>query len=160
MDKGARHYSTSTYKLLLCSFSSRRQYASDVITVTMKKMQESGTFNSLTEANEREKAKKSKFHDLLIRSVLHSTLLLNCSNPKSILPQYMLKRKKNQPILGHRKDSAFSTQSILSDLQIVLLSLSERNNWWFWYCSELGTAWTFTTGTPVSPLMQMLLHIN
>ncbi|NWR62370.1 DRC9 protein, partial [Bucorvus abyssinicus] len=45
-----------------------RQYASDVITVTMKKMQESGTFNSLTEANEREKAKKSKFHDLLIRS--------------------------------------------------------------------------------------------
>ncbi|NWW84400.1 DRC9 protein, partial [Rhynochetos jubatus] len=45
-----------------------RQYASDVITVTVKKMQESGTFNSLTEANEREKAKKNKFHDLLIRS--------------------------------------------------------------------------------------------
>ncbi|NXQ79849.1 DRC9 protein, partial [Nyctibius grandis] len=44
-----------------------RQYASDVITVTMKKMQESGTFNSLTEANEREKAKKSKFQDFLIR---------------------------------------------------------------------------------------------
>ncbi|XP_072723637.1 dynein regulatory complex protein 9 isoform X1 [Ciconia boyciana] len=44
-----------------------RQYASDVITVTMKKIQESGTFNSLTEANEREKAKKSKFHDILIR---------------------------------------------------------------------------------------------
>ncbi|NXN68460.1 DRC9 protein, partial [Himantopus himantopus] len=45
-----------------------RQYASDVITVTMKKMQELGTFNSLTEANEREKEKKSKFHDILIRS--------------------------------------------------------------------------------------------
>uniref|UniRef100_A0A8D0F6G4 IQ domain-containing protein G n=1 Tax=Strix occidentalis caurina TaxID=311401 RepID=A0A8D0F6G4_STROC len=45
-----------------------RQYASDVITVTMKKMQESGKFNSLTEANEREKAKKSKFHDFLIRT--------------------------------------------------------------------------------------------
>ncbi|NXJ73582.1 DRC9 protein, partial [Trogon melanurus] len=45
-----------------------RQYASDVITVTMKKMQETGTFNSLTEANEREKAKNSKFHDFLIRS--------------------------------------------------------------------------------------------
>ncbi|NXN37812.1 DRC9 protein, partial [Rhinoptilus africanus] len=44
-----------------------RQYANDVITVTMKKMQESGTFNSLTEANEREKEKKSKFHDILIR---------------------------------------------------------------------------------------------
>uniref|UniRef100_A0A8C0I9U5 IQ motif containing G n=1 Tax=Bubo bubo TaxID=30461 RepID=A0A8C0I9U5_BUBBB len=45
-----------------------RQYASDVITVTMKKMQELGKFNSLTEANEREKAKKSKFHDFLIRA--------------------------------------------------------------------------------------------
>ncbi|KFQ56168.1 IQ domain-containing protein G, partial [Nestor notabilis] len=44
-----------------------RQYASNVITATMKKMQESGTFNSLTEANEREKGKKSKFHDVLIR---------------------------------------------------------------------------------------------
>lgn len=51
-----------------------RQYASDVITVTIKNMQESGTFNSLTEANEREKAKKSKFHDILIRSVLCSVL--------------------------------------------------------------------------------------
>ncbi|XP_027739913.1 dynein regulatory complex protein 9 [Empidonax traillii] len=44
-----------------------RQYASDVITVTMKKLQESGIFNSLTEANEREKEKKSKFDDILIR---------------------------------------------------------------------------------------------
>ncbi|NXM28157.1 DRC9 protein, partial [Oxyruncus cristatus] len=44
-----------------------RQYASDVITVTMKKLQESGIFNSLTEANEREKEKKSKFYDILIR---------------------------------------------------------------------------------------------
>ncbi|NXN21905.1 DRC9 protein, partial [Nycticryphes semicollaris] len=45
-----------------------RQYANDIITVTMKKMEESGTFNSLIEANEREKEKKSKFHDILIRS--------------------------------------------------------------------------------------------
>ncbi|NXL84543.1 DRC9 protein, partial [Alectura lathami] len=44
-----------------------RQYASDVITATMKKMQASGTFNSLREANGREKAKKNKFHDVLIR---------------------------------------------------------------------------------------------
>nr|XP_013050450.2 dynein regulatory complex protein 9 isoform X1 [Anser cygnoides]XP_047932801.1 dynein regulatory complex protein 9 isoform X1 [Anser cygnoides]XP_047932802.1 dynein regulatory complex protein 9 isoform X1 [Anser cygnoides] len=44
-----------------------RQYASDVITATMKEMQESGTFNSLIEANGRENAKKSKFHDILIR---------------------------------------------------------------------------------------------
>ncbi|KFP87764.1 PREDICTED: IQ domain-containing protein G [Acanthisitta chloris] len=44
-----------------------RQYASDVIADTMKNMQESGTFNSLMEANEREKAKRRKFNDLLIR---------------------------------------------------------------------------------------------
>ncbi|XP_009695059.1 PREDICTED: IQ domain-containing protein G [Cariama cristata] len=44
-----------------------RQYASDVTTITMKKMQELGTFDSLTEANEREKEKKNKFHDILIR---------------------------------------------------------------------------------------------
>ncbi|NWH59089.1 DRC9 protein, partial [Geococcyx californianus] len=44
-----------------------RQYASDVITATMKELQESGTFNSLTEANEREKAETSKIHDALIR---------------------------------------------------------------------------------------------
>ncbi|NWU99079.1 DRC9 protein, partial [Upupa epops] len=46
-----------------------RQYASDVITVTMEKMLECGTFNSLTEANEKEKAKKSKFYDFLVREM-------------------------------------------------------------------------------------------
>ncbi|NXP91588.1 DRC9 protein, partial [Passerina amoena] len=45
-----------------------RQYASDVITVTIKKMEELGTFSSLTDANEREKARKGKFYDILIRS--------------------------------------------------------------------------------------------
>ncbi|NWX65587.1 DRC9 protein, partial [Promerops cafer] len=45
-----------------------RQYTSDIITVTIKKMEELGTFSSLTDANEREKAKKSKFYDILIRS--------------------------------------------------------------------------------------------
>uniref|UniRef100_A0A8D2MHK7 IQ motif containing G n=1 Tax=Zonotrichia albicollis TaxID=44394 RepID=A0A8D2MHK7_ZONAL len=44
-----------------------RQYASDVITVTIKKMEELGTFSSLTDANEREKARKGKFYDILIR---------------------------------------------------------------------------------------------
>ncbi|OXB75661.1 UNVERIFIED_CONTAM: hypothetical protein H355_001305 [Colinus virginianus] len=44
-----------------------RQYVSDVITATMKKMEESGTFDSLIEANGREKAKKSNFNDVLIR---------------------------------------------------------------------------------------------
>ncbi|NXX12692.1 DRC9 protein, partial [Podargus strigoides] len=52
----------------LRKIQAERQYASDVITVTMKQIQESGTFNSLTEAIEKEKAKKSKFYDLLIRS--------------------------------------------------------------------------------------------
>lgn len=37
-------------------------------------MEELGTFNSLTDANEREKARKGKFHDILIRSVLCSVL--------------------------------------------------------------------------------------
>lgn len=86
IDKGARHCSMSTYKLLLCSLSSCRQYASDVITATMKKMQESGTFNSLTEANEREKAKKSKFHDVLIRSVLCSVPSCLTAQSQSSLP--------------------------------------------------------------------------
>ncbi|NXE60903.1 DRC9 protein, partial [Calcarius ornatus] len=45
-----------------------RQYASDVITVTIKNMEELGTFSSLTDANEREKARKGKFYDILIRS--------------------------------------------------------------------------------------------
>ncbi|NXX32956.1 DRC9 protein, partial [Nicator chloris] len=45
-----------------------RQYASDVITVTIKRMEELGTFSSLTDANEREKAKKNKFFDILTRS--------------------------------------------------------------------------------------------
>lgn len=51
-----------------------RQYASDVITVTIKNMEELGTFSSLTDANERERAKKNKFYDILIRSVLYIVL--------------------------------------------------------------------------------------
>ncbi|KFZ64466.1 IQ domain-containing protein G, partial [Podiceps cristatus] len=71
--KSTRHLSNRAMKHCALSvenlrkIQADRQYASDVITVTMKEMQESGTFNSLTEANEREKAKKSKFHDFLIR---------------------------------------------------------------------------------------------
>ncbi|NXF50379.1 DRC9 protein, partial [Oceanites oceanicus] len=67
--KSTHHLSNSALSVEnLRKIQADRQYASDVITVTMKKMQELGTFNSLTEANEREKAKKSKFHDILIRS--------------------------------------------------------------------------------------------
>lgn len=58
-----------------------RQYASDVITITIKKMEETGTFSTLTDANEREKAKKSKLYDILIRSVLCS--VLPCLNAES-----------------------------------------------------------------------------
>ncbi|KGL91950.1 IQ domain-containing protein G, partial [Charadrius vociferus] len=71
--KSAHHFSNRAMKHSALSvenlrkIQADRQYASDVITVTMKKMQESGTFNSLTEANEREKEKKTKFHDILIR---------------------------------------------------------------------------------------------
>ncbi|KAF1595843.1 Dynein regulatory complex protein 9, partial [Eudyptes moseleyi] len=65
-NRAMKHSALSVEKLR--KIQADRQYASDLITVTMKNMQESGTFNSLTEANEREKAKKSKFHDILIRS--------------------------------------------------------------------------------------------
>ncbi|NXK52971.1 DRC9 protein, partial [Chauna torquata] len=69
--KRAHHLSSKAKKHMsadnLRKIQADRQYASDVITATMKQMQESGTFNSLIEANGREKAKKSKFHDVLIR---------------------------------------------------------------------------------------------
>ncbi|XP_009466777.1 PREDICTED: IQ domain-containing protein G [Nipponia nippon] len=64
-NRAMKHSALSVKKLR--KIQADRQYATDVITVTMKKMQESGTFNSLTEANEREKAKKSKIHDILTR---------------------------------------------------------------------------------------------
>ncbi|NXP08167.1 DRC9 protein, partial [Thinocorus orbignyianus] len=64
-NRAVKHSVLSTENLR--KIQADRQYANDVITATLKKMQESGTFNSLTEANEREKEKKSKFHDILIR---------------------------------------------------------------------------------------------
>ncbi|NWU70916.1 DRC9 protein, partial [Pterocles burchelli] len=73
-----------------------RQYASDVIAATMKKMQESGTFNSLTEANEREKAKKSKFHDFLIREEEGKKEI------KSLEKQLQDVRKETKIALEHR----------------------------------------------------------
>ncbi|NXP18915.1 DRC9 protein, partial [Scytalopus superciliaris] len=60
-----KHSTLSAEKLR--KIQADRQYASDVITVTMKEMQESGIFSSLTEANEREREKKNKFYDILIR---------------------------------------------------------------------------------------------
>lgn len=63
-----------------------RQYASDVITATMKEMQESGTFNSLIEANGRENAKKNKFHDTLIRSELTSVFFCFTAQSQSPFP--------------------------------------------------------------------------
>lgn len=68
-------------KFCCVSFFPGRQYASDVITVTIKKMEELGIFSSLTDANGREKAKRNKFFDILIRSVLCS--VLPCLNAES-----------------------------------------------------------------------------
>uniref|UniRef100_A0A8C3L863 IQ motif containing G n=1 Tax=Chrysolophus pictus TaxID=9089 RepID=A0A8C3L863_CHRPC len=71
--KRAHHLSTRATKPSALSaddlrkIQADRQYASDVITATMKKMEESGTFDSLIEANGREKAKKSNLNDILIR---------------------------------------------------------------------------------------------
>ncbi|NXI71208.1 DRC9 protein, partial [Anseranas semipalmata] len=64
-NKAVKHSALSADNLR--KIQADRQYASDVITATMKKMQELGTFNILIEANGREKAKKSKFQDILIR---------------------------------------------------------------------------------------------
>ncbi|XP_053807249.1 dynein regulatory complex protein 9 isoform X2 [Vidua chalybeata] len=73
-DQKSTHHSSKTPKKCttralekLKKIYADRQYASDVITVTIKKMEELGTFSSLTDANEREKAKKDKFYDILIR---------------------------------------------------------------------------------------------
>ncbi|NXK37269.1 DRC9 protein, partial [Piprites chloris] len=63
--RGRKHSALPAEKLR--KIEADRQYACDVITVTMKKLQESGIFSSLTEANEREKEQKSKFYDILIR---------------------------------------------------------------------------------------------
>ncbi|NWT55789.1 DRC9 protein, partial [Erythrocercus mccallii] len=71
--KSTRHSSKSSKKRTtraaqkLKKIYADRQYANDVITVTIKKMEELGTFSSLTDANEREKAEKNKFFDILIR---------------------------------------------------------------------------------------------
>ncbi|OXB62083.1 hypothetical protein ASZ78_010488 [Callipepla squamata] len=71
--KRAHHFSKKAMKRSalpadsLRKIQADRQYVSDVITATMKKMEESGTFDSLIEANGREKAKKSNFNDVLIR---------------------------------------------------------------------------------------------
>ncbi|XP_039930818.1 dynein regulatory complex protein 9 [Hirundo rustica] len=71
--KNTRHSSKSSKKRTtraaqkLKKIYADRQYASDVLTVTIKKMEELGTFSSLTDANEREKAEKSKFFDILVR---------------------------------------------------------------------------------------------
>lgn len=112
-----------------------RQYASDVITVTIKKMEELGTFSSLTDANEREKARKGKFYDILIRSVLCSVLpCLNAEshshsvhvekeikhNEAKIQKGYLLKLIEYIKYLNY---SVCFTNSIFSPL--------ERNSGWF-----------------------------
>ncbi|XP_056354617.1 dynein regulatory complex protein 9 [Oenanthe melanoleuca] len=64
--KSSKKRTTQAAKKLKKKYADR-QYASDIITVTIKNMEELGTFSSLTDANEREKAKKNKFYDIVIR---------------------------------------------------------------------------------------------
>ncbi|NXU18780.1 DRC9 protein, partial [Pardalotus punctatus] len=74
-DQKSTHHSSKSSKKCstravekLKKIQTDRQYASDVITITIKKMEKFGTFNSLKDANEREKARRSKFFDILNRS--------------------------------------------------------------------------------------------
>ncbi|NWI92613.1 DRC9 protein, partial [Pitta sordida] len=82
-----------------------RQYASDVITVTMKKMQESGIFDNLTEANEREKAKKSKFYDILFREEEGKKEIKSLQKQLQDVKKQMEKDLQNRDkIIDHLKD--------------------------------------------------------
>ncbi|NXT02313.1 DRC9 protein, partial [Jacana jacana] len=92
-----------------------RQYASDIITVTMKKMQESGTFNSLIEANEREKEKKSKFHDILIREEEGKKEI------KSLEEQLQVVKKETEIELQNR-------DSMIAFLKDQLLEVKAKTN--------------------------------
>ncbi|NXX87361.1 DRC9 protein, partial [Urocolius indicus] len=68
-NQARKHSALSVEDLSYCCipFLPGRQYASDIITATLKTTEEYGTFNSLIEAK-REKAKKTEVYDLLIRS--------------------------------------------------------------------------------------------
>ncbi|NXX38535.1 DRC9 protein, partial [Tricholaema leucomelas] len=90
-----------------------RQYASDVITATMKKMQESGTFSSLTEANEREEAKKSKFHNFLIRSVAEE----GRREIKSLEKQLQDVKKEMEVELQNRDDMIANLKDELQEMK-------------------------------------------
>ncbi|NXE86523.1 DRC9 protein, partial [Menura novaehollandiae] len=82
-----------------------RQYASDIITVTMRKMQELGTFNSLTEANEREKEKKSKLYDILIRSEKGKKEVKSLQKQLQDVKKQTEKTLQNQDkVIDHLKD--------------------------------------------------------
>lgn len=68
-------------------------------------MEELGTFSSLTDANGREKAKKNKFFDILIRSVLCSVLpCLNAeSHSRSVHAEKEIKPNKTKIQKGYFK---------------------------------------------------------
>ncbi|NXY49110.1 DRC9 protein, partial [Ceuthmochares aereus] len=102
--KSVHHLSSRAMKHSVLSVESLRkiqadwQYTSDIITATMKKLQELGTSNSLTEANEREKAKKSKFHDALIRSEEGKKEI------KALKKQLQVVKKETETELQNRDD--------------------------------------------------------
>ncbi|NXF04778.1 DRC9 protein, partial [Smithornis capensis] len=92
-----------------------RQYASDVITVTMKKMQESGIFNNLTEANEREKAKKNTLCDILIREEEGKKEIKSLQKQLQDFKKQMEKDLQNQDkIIDDLKDKLQEKTAILN----------------------------------------------
>ncbi|NWX09816.1 DRC9 protein, partial [Caloenas nicobarica] len=107
--RAVKHSALSVENLI--KIQADRQYASDVITATMKKMQESGTFNSLTEANEREKAKKSKFNDVLIRDEELKTEI------KALEKQLQDVKKETETELQNRDDTILCLKDQLREMK-------------------------------------------
>ncbi|NWQ79130.1 DRC9 protein, partial [Columbina picui] len=110
LSRGAVKHSALSVENLI-KIQADRQYASDVITATTKKMQESGTFNSLTEANEREKAKKSKFHDVLIRDEELKTEI------KALEKQLKDVKKETETELQNRDDTILNLKDQLREMK-------------------------------------------
>lgn len=131
----------------------------------MKEMQESGTFNSLIEANGRENAKKSKFHDILIRSELTSVFFCLTAQSQSPFP---LSKCYKREVNKNKQTKALNQD--MERMPLFQLKLSWLLYKWHFFpvgreitdgtdinqtgeLPELGPQWT-----PVSALMQMLLR--
>ncbi|NWH70967.1 DRC9 protein, partial [Piaya cayana] len=115
--KSVHHLSSRAKKQSVLSIESLEkiqadwQYASDIIADTMKKLQESGTFNSLTGANERKEAKKSKFYDDLIRSEEGKKEI------KALKEQLQVVKKETETELQNRDDMIACLQDELQKMK-------------------------------------------